>query len=119
MVSRISTISICVLVFLTVISGTSSAPVNSQCQIDFNILPARILNCFSGVKIYCSETTVCYSSNQAKAATMCISNSYSHSASSKFKQCLNSVSFIIKPGSVVCIEEGQIRKFNTCFNDGV
>lgn len=95
----------------------SAASDVSQCAFKPDFVPEPIRDCATNVPISCKGSTVCYKYLDTLPTIPCIIDAYGFSGLLKMNQCGSKVKYTVKPGMEVCIEESELRKFYSCFDE--
>ncbi len=111
---------VAVLVISTLLASVLSAAPGSdvaQCAFKPDFVPDAVRKCMKNVPISCKGTTVCYKYTDTLTTIPCILDAYGFSGFIKMHKCGNEIQYTVNPGMVVCIEEDQLRKFYSCFDE--
>lgn len=112
----VSTLFVSVLSTVAVAAAAAERDV-SECAFMPDFIPDSICECTKSVPISCKGTTVCYKYTDTLSTIPCIIDVHGLSGLFKMNRCGFGIKYKVNPGMVVCIEEEELRKFYSCFDE--
>ena len=103
---------------LTLAVAVSIEKEQGEYTIELDYVPEPIVKCSSGIgNVSCNGNVVCYEYTDTLGTIPCVIKAYGLKGA--FKLQLNGLNakYIVKPGTVVCMHEDEIRKLYSCFDE--